>query len=83
MRKTTLILAGLLFTLSGCNDLSYRYPCQDPANKDEAECNRPACEESGQCFDTLNGLPPKQEPTVQENADQPHDVNCNCETKGE
>ena len=24
------------------------------------ECNRPACETDGMCYDTLNGLPPKR-----------------------
>ncbi len=65
MKAVYLILAALL--LVGCED-TYRYPCQDPANKDKAECNRPACETDGMCYDTLNGLPPKQaaEPQVDE-----------------
>jgi len=57
--RNTLILFALSFTLVGCED-TYRYPCQDPANKDNPECNRPACEADGFCYDTLNGLPPKQ-----------------------
>lgn len=54
MKKIALLLA-LSFTLFGCED-TYRYPCQDPANKDKKECNRPACEADGMCYDKLNGL---------------------------
>ena len=65
MKAVYLILAALL--LVGCED-TFRYPCQDPANKDKEECNRPACEDDGMCYDSLNGLPPKQaaEPQVEE-----------------
>ena len=73
MKAVFLILTALL--LVGCED-TYRYPCQDPANKDKAECNRPACEADGMCYDTLNGLPPKQTvveqtPVVEEAAVEP------------
>jgi len=79
MKKIALLLA-LLFTLVGCED-TYRYPCQDPANKDKAECNRPICEVDGFCFDKLNGLPePVQETPVEEPAAP---AACNCETTGE
>lgn len=54
MKKIALLLA-LSFTLVGCED-RYRYPCQDPENKDNPECNRPACEADGFCYDQLNGL---------------------------
>ena len=50
--RAVLFVAALL--LVGCED-TYRYPCQDPANKDNPECNRPACEADGFCYDTLNG----------------------------
>jgi len=53
MKAAFLILTALL--LVGCSD-TYRYPCQDPANKDKAECNLPACEADGFCYDKLNGL---------------------------
>jgi len=68
MKKIAFLLA-LSFTLLGCED-TYRYPCQDSANKDKEECNRPACEGDGMCYDTLNGLPPKKaaEPQVEETA---------------
>jgi hypothetical protein len=65
MKKLVFLLA-LSCTLVGCSD-TYRYPCQDPANKNKAECNRPDCEDDGMCYDTLNGLPPKQvNPVVEE-----------------
>lgn len=81
MKAVLLILSALL--LVGCED-RYRYPCQDPANKDNPECNLPECEIDGNCYDKLNGLPPrepKEEPQVEE-APAPA-ADCNCETKGE
>ena len=57
MKAAFLVLTALL--LVGCED-TYRYPCQDPENKDKEECSRPACEGTGMCYDSLNGLPPKQ-----------------------
>jgi hypothetical protein len=60
--RAVVFLAALLLT--GCGEF-YRYPCQDPENKDKPECNRPTCEADGMCYDTLNGLPPKQEATVE------------------
>ena len=87
--KAVLILAALLLT--GCSDV-YRYPCQDPANKDNPECNRPICEADGMCYDKLNGLPEQQAPvapveqTPVEEAPAPvaECENCNSEeTTGE
>ena len=47
-----LILLPLLL-LAGCQD-RYRYPCQDPANWDNPECNNEACRADGTCTsDTL------------------------------
>jgi hypothetical protein len=71
MKALALFATALL--LIGCED-RYRYECQDPANAEKAECNRPACEVDGFCFDTLNGLPPKspvveQSPVVEEAAE--------------
>lgn len=52
MRK--LLLAGLLL-LTGCGyDGHYRYPCQDPANWEQAECKPPVCTASGTCPADLN-----------------------------
>jgi hypothetical protein len=71
MKKLILLTAVLL---TGCED-TYRYPCQDPANKDNPECNRPICEADGMCYDTLNGLPPKQvSPVVEEVTAAPAEV---------
>jgi hypothetical protein len=73
MKKLVFLLA-LSCTLVGCSD-TYRYPCQDPANKDKVECNLPACEADGMCYDKLNGLPPKQvSPVVEEVAAAPTEV---------
>jgi len=69
-----MLITALL--LVGCTD-TYRYPCQDPENAEKAECNRPACEADGMCYDTLNGLPPKQETPVVEETPAPA---CNCDT---
>jgi hypothetical protein len=57
--KKIIFLLALSCTLIGCSD-TYRYPCQDPANAKNPECNRPLCEVDKFCFDTLNGLPPKE-----------------------
>lgn len=47
-------LLGLI--LSGCGyDGSYRYPCQDPANWEKAECNPPICEVDGTCSKDIVG----------------------------
>ena len=82
MKKLVFLLA-LSCTLVGCSD-AYRYPCQDPENKDKAECNRPACEIDGMCYDKLNGLPETQvEQTPVEEPPAAPAVDCNCETKGE
>ena len=62
--KYVLLIAALL--LVGCEE-RYRYPCQDPANKDNPECNRPTCEVDGFCWDKLSGVEIKSEvPAVSE-----------------
>jgi len=72
MKAAFLVLTALL--LVACED-TYRYPCQDPANANKEECNRPACEADGMCYDTLNGLPPKQvSPVVEEVTAAPAEV---------
>ena len=46
----------LIFTLTSCGyDGGYRYPCQDSANWDKAECNPPICEPTGTCSKDLVG----------------------------
>jgi hypothetical protein len=68
-----LMLFAAAFLLIGCED-RYRYPCQDPENAEKTECNRPVCEADGMCYDTLNGLPPKQESKVVEEIATPAEV---------
>ena len=85
MKAAFLVLTALL--LVGCED-TYRYPCQDPENKDKEECNHPKCDVDGFCFDKLNGLPEQPAPTVQEetpaeNAAPAADCNKPVETTGE
>lgn len=58
MKKFTRIaLSGILMvSLTSCGyDGGYRYPCQDPANWEKAECNPPICEPSGTCSRDLVG----------------------------
>ena len=80
--RAALFLTALL--LVGCSD-TYRYPCQDPANANKEECNRPACEADGMCYDTLNGLPPKEkeEAPVAVVEETTVAAPCNNETTGE
>lgn len=52
------LLAGL--TIAGCED-RYRYACQDPANWNSEQCQRPKCEASGTCPDQLLGRPVQEE----------------------
>jgi hypothetical protein len=59
VKKLALSLAAvfgvfLLLVLSGCGyDGGYRYPCQDPANWETAECNPPICSASETCTKDL------------------------------
>ena len=47
----TMILAALL---SSCGyDGHFRYPCQDPANWENAECKPPICTANGACPEDL------------------------------
>lgn len=84
----TIIFVLIIAMLAGCED-TYRYPCQNPENKDKPECTRPMCEAEGICYDTLNGLPPQQSvveqtSVVEETAEPATEaVNCNCENTGE
>jgi hypothetical protein len=48
------MLALSLLLVAGCED-HYRYPCQDPANWNTEECQRPQCEAEGICPDQLLG----------------------------
>lgn len=86
MKKLVFLLA-LSCTLVGCSD-HYRYDCQDPKNKDKAECNPPDCEADGLCYDKLNGLPPREAPPAPQVEESPAEApapaeHCNCDSKGE
>lgn len=63
MKKVTqLLLCGILvLPLSACGfDGSYRYPCQDPENWKNAECNPPVCKAEGSCTVDLIGYDPEE-----------------------
>jgi predicted small lipoprotein YifL len=46
----------LVLTLTGCGyQGQFRYPCQDTANWDKAECNPPICESTGTCSKDIVG----------------------------
>ena len=49
--KTTIISIALL-CLVGCSD-RFRYPCQDPANWNSPQCQKPQCETTRTCPDLL------------------------------
>jgi hypothetical protein len=56
--KRVFLTISLCLALSSCGyDGSYRYPCQDPANWELAECNPPICEPSGTCTKDLIDAP--------------------------
>lgn len=52
--KKVLAASVLLLGLTGC-DGSFRYPCQDPANWENAECKPPICTVNGACPEDLVG----------------------------
>ena len=48
---------ALIFLLTGCGyDGHYRYPCQDPANWESAECKPPVCTANGACPEDLSDM---------------------------
>ena len=54
--KRVLLTLSLCLALSSCSyDGSYRYPCQDPANWETADCKPPICTASDTC--TSNIIP--------------------------
>lgn len=59
MRKYHLLLTAVLFAApiaTSCGyDGYYRYPCQDPTNWENEECQRPLCETGTGCTDDLIG----------------------------
>jgi hypothetical protein len=50
MKYAAIVLTTVI--LSGCSQ-QFRYPCQDPANWDKAECKRPICEVNRDCPDHI------------------------------
>jgi predicted small lipoprotein YifL len=56
--KRILLTICLVLTLSSCGwDGNFRYPCQDPANWETAECVPPICEASETCTKDLIDAP--------------------------
>lgn len=49
---TLAILCLPVVIAAGCKE-RYRYPCQDPANWDQAMCQKPLCEVHRQCPDLI------------------------------
>jgi hypothetical protein len=50
MLKRLMLTFVLALTLSSCGyDGGFRYPCQDPANWETAECKPPVCTASQIC----------------------------------
>lgn len=47
----------LMVSLTSCSyDGFYRYPCQDPANWEKAECKPPICTSNGACPEDLTQI---------------------------
>ncbi len=54
MLKKLMLTSVLALTLSSCGyDGGFRYPCQDPANWETAECKPPICTASQICPEDL------------------------------
>ena len=74
MKAIKLISAlALCLTLTSCGKYDfkevYRYPCQDPANWESAECLPPNCEAFGICTkDVMKGTPLYDEDSEYEDA---------------
>lgn len=47
--KYALWIGLIAILLTGCGDGRFRYPCQDPANWEKAECKPPVCTANGAC----------------------------------
>ena len=48
MKAVFFVLGVVLMLVVGSED-RYRYPCQDPANQQQAECTPPECVADGTC----------------------------------
>lgn len=51
-KLTLAILCLPVVIAAGCKE-RYRYPCQDPANWETAQCQKPLCEIHRQCPDLI------------------------------
>ena len=66
--RSILLSCILVFAVSGCTyDGSYRYPCQDPANWETAECKPPLCDVNNTCPADLNTNIEKEKTGVKTN----------------
>ena len=75
------IIPLIALLLVACED-TYRYPCQDPENWKNPECNPPACEVDGFCWDKLSGVEVKPEvPVVSETQEVPQTEEANPPTE--
>ena len=52
MKKTWFVWLMPLLVLTGCGE-RYRYPCQDPENWNEKQCQKPYCSANGTCPEDL------------------------------
>lgn len=50
-QRILMIMAPVMF-VAGCQQ-QFRYPCQDPANWQTPECQRPQCEVNRDCPDHI------------------------------
>jgi len=56
--KRLALISLLTATLTACGyDGNFRYPCQDPINWDDPNCQPPICEADGTCTKDL--IPPE------------------------
>jgi hypothetical protein len=52
------ISTSVLLTSCGMLENKYRYPCHDPANWYNKECNPPICQADGLCTKDILGFDP-------------------------
>jgi hypothetical protein len=52
MKKIWFVWLMPLIVLTGCSE-RYRYPCQDPENWNEKQCQKPFCSANGTCPEDL------------------------------
>jgi hypothetical protein len=60
------VLCLSLGLLSCGYDGGYRYPCQDPENWENEECNPPICKVDGACTEDLLGYDPSSDTSPEE-----------------